>query len=196
MIGFDVKKTLHSLKHICHMSKNVLQILICLVGYICKKAKSSYIGKCLLIKSADITVIELLLHDHLCGFDHVFRHKQTVRKIIRTAGRNIPDRYLTSRLHDSGNHFIQSTVSSAAYDQIDRVCILLCFLVGILRRLGSPDNDLIIMSAENINDIKQICLDLALSCFGIKNKEHFLSHGLVSPFFLNSYAFNIIQQNF
>jgi len=141
-------------------------------------------------------VIKFFFRNHLCRFDHILRHKKTVGKIIRTSGRNISDRYIASCFHNSGNNFVKSAVTSTAYDQINRICIFFGFFIGITRCLRSTDNDFIIMSAENIYDIQEVHLDPALSCFGIKNKKHFFSHGLMSPFFLISYAFYIIQQIF
>ena len=43
------------------MAKDILEILICLIGYICEKTESCYICKALVIESADVTVIKVSL---------------------------------------------------------------------------------------------------------------------------------------
>ena len=51
-------------------------------------------------------------------------------------------------------YLIQCTVSSAAHNQINRVRIFFCFFICIFRCLCCADNDLIIMTAEYINNIQ------------------------------------------
>ena len=154
MIGFDIEQSFYPFQKVCHMSKNIFQILVCFIGYICKQTKSSHICKRLAVKSSYITVIQFFFHDHLSSLHHAFGHKETVCKIIGTSCRNISNRYITVFLCDSGNYLIQCTVSSAAHDQINRVRIFFCFFICIFRCLCCADNDLIIMTAEYINNIQ------------------------------------------
>ena len=77
-----IKKAFHSLKKIGYMAKDILEILICLIGYICEKTESCYICKALVSESADVTVIKLsLIHIwHLARWpilsSRVLRHPQ------------------------------------------------------------------------------------------------------------------------
>ena len=135
-------------------------------------------------------MIQFFRHNHLCYSDHIFRHKKTVCKIIRTSCRNISNRNTAVHLHNAGNNFIQRTVTTAAYNQINGISILLSFLICISGSLRGTDNNLIIMAAEYIYNVQQMRLDLSFSCFWIKHKKHFFCHGLISPFFFTDSVYH------
>ena len=176
MIGFDIKKSFDSFQNISHMTQNIFQILIRLIGYVCKKSEGCHIGKGLAVKPSDIAVIQFFLHDHGSSLCHILRHKQAVGKIIGTSGRDIPDGDITFFLHNPGHNLIQRSISSAAYDQVHLISVLPGLLVGVLCLLSRTDDHLIIILIKNINNIQQMGFDLSLACLGVKNKEHFLSH--------------------
>ena len=176
MIGFHLKKLFHSFQHIGNMSQDILQILISLIGNIGKQPKRSHIGKCLVIKFTDITVIDLLLHDHGCSCSHTLRHKQTVGKIIGASCRNITDGCLAAYFHDSGNHLIKCTVTAAAGDQIHLICIFLHLFISILRSLRGTDDHFISTFVKDIHNVQQMRLDPSFSCFGVENKKHSFFH--------------------
>ena len=158
------------------MAKDILEILICLIGYICEKTESCYICKALVIESADVTVIKFLFHDHGSGICHAFRHKETVCKVVGASCRNVSDGNGTLLFHYSGNHLIKSPVSAATYDKVHFGFVFFGFLIGIFWFLCGIDNDFITTFVENIYYIKQVCFDLAFACLGIENKEHFFVH--------------------
>ena len=176
MIGFHLKKLLHPFQHIGNMSQDIFQILVCLIGNISKQSKRSHIGKCLVIKFTDVTVIDLLLHDHGGSCSHTLRHKQTVGKIIGASCRDIPDRCLAAHFHDSGNHLIQCTVTSTAGDQIYLICIFLHLFISILRSLRGTDDHFVPTFIKDIHNVQQMHLDSSFSCFGVENKKHSFFH--------------------
>ena len=172
--------------------EDVFQILIRLIGDVREQSESRDIGESLTVKTADVAVIRFLFHDHRRGFRHIFRHKQTGGKIVGAPRRNVTDGDAALLLHNSGNHLVKSSVSSAAYDQVYRGSVLLRLLIGVPRPLCRTDNDFVIMFVKNIDNVQQVCFDLPLTCPGIKNKEHSFSHksGPLSVIYLF-----MIQQN-
>ena len=110
------------------------------------------------------------------GICHAFRHKETVCKVVGASCRNVSDGNGTLLFHYSGNHLIKSPVSAAAYDKIYFGFVFFGFLVGIFWFLCGIDNDFITAFVENIYYIKQVCFNLAFTCLGIENKEHFFVH--------------------
>ena len=188
MVSLDIQKSLGAFQDISKMAQNVLQILTCLIRHICKKTKSSYISKGLAVESAYVASVNLFLHDHRCRIQHIFRHKKAVGKVIGASCRYVSDRNLASHLGNSCNHFIQRAVTAAADDQIHLVCIFLHLFIGILRGLSCADDHLITAFIKDIYYIHQRCLDLALPCFGIKNKYQFflqLHSSFSLPFILH-----------
>ena len=176
MIGFHLKKLLHPFQHIGNMSQDIFQILVCLIGNIGKQSKRSHIGKCLVIKFTDVTVIDLLLHDHGCSCSHTLRHKQTVGKIIGASCRDIADGCLAAHFHDSGNHFIQCTITTTACDQIHLIRIFLHLFISILRSLRGTDDHFVPTFIKDIHNVQQMHLDSSFSCFGVENKKHSFFH--------------------
>ena len=97
---------LHTLEHISDMTQRIFQILRCLVGYIGKQSKCCHIDKIAVIKPSDIACKRLALHDQLRSLLHRLRDTNAVRKIIRTASRDIADRLLFPAVHQTGHDFI------------------------------------------------------------------------------------------
>ena len=156
------------------MSQDILQILVCLIGHICKKPKRGNISKCLIIKLPDIAAVQILFHDHLCSSRHILGDKKASCKIIGASSRNISYRNLASCLYQACDHFIQCTIAAAAYYKIHLISILPGHFVCISWALGSMDDHFVTTLVKNIHNVHQSGFDLALSGFGVKYKKKFL----------------------
>ena len=117
---------------------------------------------------------------------------QTVCKVIRTSRRDIPKRYRRTDFHQTGYHFVQRSVSTAAHDQINLFCHDLCHLFRILRSLGRMNYHFITAFDKNINDIHQLITNLPFSGSRIEDKQHSSFHSTPHLFIL-SYSFPIIN---
>ena len=97
---------LHTLEHISSMTQCIFQILRCLIGYIGKQPKCRHIDKIAVIKPSDIACKRLAFHNQLRSLLHRLRNANAVRKIIRTASRDIADRLLFPTVHQTGHDLI------------------------------------------------------------------------------------------
>ena len=152
------------------MAKNILQLLVCHIRYICKETESCNIYKIIFIKHTHITWKCLSVHSHIGRLQHIFRYFQRLCKVIGTACRNISDRNDTVTLHHTGYHLIQRTVSATAHNQIIFICCLCYFPDSICFCLCRVNCHFISTFNESIHNCHQLISNLTLSGFWIKDK--------------------------
>ena len=130
-------------EHIRGVAKRIFQILSRLIRHIRQHAERSHIHKVIVIKPSDITGKRHSVCNQPGCLLHLLRYSETVRKIIRTSGRNVSKHSFLSAAHQSGHHFIQRPVSAAADNQIKLLCPFFYRLATIHLPLGGINRHII-----------------------------------------------------
>ena len=195
MVGLYIKDSLCAFHHIGKMSQNIFQILACFIRNISKHAESCHIDKIIFIKASHIHGKQMAVHDILRCFHHIPRDLEAACKIVCTSRRNITEWYIRTDFHQTGNHFIKSSVSAAAHNQIDLFSHALCHFFRILHPLGRMHHYFIAALDKNIDDVHQFVADLPFSGSRIEDKQHSSFHSTPHLFIL-SYSFPTINPLF
>ena len=154
VVGWVFIQSSCSLQHIGQMSQHVFHLLVCFIRNICKETKRCNIYKAVLIKRTDVTGVFLFLHDHFRRPDHIARNMQAACKVVCRSRRYITDRDAVSPLHHAFHHFIQRSVSAAAYNKIIFSGFFKCGTDCITSLPGRICCHLVFCFCKNINDIQ------------------------------------------
>ena len=154
MIGRNVIQPFHTFKHIRKMTEHILYILFCLIRYISKQPKGSYVHKYIIIKSSNITRKRRPIHRCMCCHQNILRNMQTVCKIIRRSSRDITNWNLMLPLHHPRHNLIDCSVSTTAHDKLISFFQLTNFFICISVALRRINCNLISGFYKNIHNIR------------------------------------------
>ena len=152
------------------MTQNIFHVLPRLIGNIREKAECCDIYKYILIKGSHITGKIIPLYNRFRGMHHIFRQSQTASEIIGTSCRDISNRCPEATADHTRDYFVQSTVSTAADNNIIVLAPIPGLLHGIFTFLRGINGNLIITLGKHIQNIRKLVADLCLSGFRIIDK--------------------------
>ena len=143
VVGFDVGQRLNALDDIRSTPENVLGLLRCLIGDLSKRTERRNIVKIAIVEAANIQRLQRIACRNNRRLSGHLGNAQTEREVVCRTGRHITENRTGLRLHKTGNHLIQRTVTACTHNAVELARTLPCNTRCILRTLRDINRHII-----------------------------------------------------